>query len=733
MSNASVKLAILTSGGDAPGMNAAVRAAVRTALFDGARVYGVHEGFQGLVDGGRSIEPLDWGSVSGILQLGGTHLGSARCADFRTPEGRLKAARNLVERGIDRLIVVGGDGSLTGANVLRKEWGQLKTRLVEAGAVTAEEAEALPNLTVVGLPGSIDNDFAGTDVTIGTDTALHRIVAAVDAVYSTASSHRRAFVIEVMGRNCGYLALTSGLACGAEWILIPEDAPDGATWKRQMAERLQAGRQVGRRASIVILSEGACDRQGNRITADDVRQALVEELGEDARVTILGHVQRGGAPSAFDRNLGTFLGQAAAREALAEESRGGAWFVGLVANRPQKLPLPECVERCQEVALAVEQGDYERAMKLRGGSFARLHRTWSTLVQAHPRQERGSKRVAILHCGGPAPGMNMAVRASVRLLLDRGHTPLGVTQGFRGLGDGHLKELDWMSVTGWSHLGGAELGTHPVTVLPGEFYHLARSIENHHIDAILMIGGWAGYESVFRIYSERNQFPAFNIPMVCMPATIDNNLPGCELSVGADTALNSIVWAVDRIKQSAVATNRCFVVDVMGHDCGYLALTSGLATGAEQVYLNETSISISDLLGDLSRLSEGFRMGRRLGLVIRNEKAHPLYDTDFICALFEEEGGDLFDVRQAILGHLQQGGDPTPFDRLLAVRFAVHCVEKLDEELSAGGNGAYFMGREGFLEMDDFPRLVERDHHRPRKQWWMQYQELASLLGRGKA
>ena len=209
MTTVTKNLAVLTSGGDAQGMNAAVRAVVRTALDRGMNVYAIYEGYQGMVDGGDRIRKMTWDSVGGILQKGGTVIGTARCDDFRTREGRRQAARNLLEHEIDSLVVIGGDGSLTGANIFRQEWPDLLAELVQTGQVSQEVATRRSNLTVVGLVGSIDNDMYGTDMTIGTDTALHRIVEAIDAISSTAASHQRTFVVKVMGRNCGYLALMS--------------------------------------------------------------------------------------------------------------------------------------------------------------------------------------------------------------------------------------------------------------------------------------------------------------------------------------------------------------------------------------------------------------------------------------------------------------------------------------------------------------------------------------------
>lgn len=734
------RIGVLTSGGDAPGMNAAVRAIVRTALDRGAEVYAIYEGYQGMVDGGDRIRKMGWDSVGGILQRGGTTIGSARCSAFRTRDGRVQAARNLLERGVDRLVVIGGDGSLTGATIFRQEWPELLAELVHRGDISQEVADQHPNLVVVGLVGSIDNDMYGTDMTIGADTALHRITEAVDAIQSTAASHQRTFVVEVMGRACGYLALMSALATGAGWVLIPENPPDVEDWEERMCDVLKAGRRAGRRDSIVIVAEGARDRAGNPISSDYVKRVLEERLGEGVRVTILGHVQRGGSPSAFDRNLSTLLGYAAVDEVLSATADSQPYLIGMRGNRIVRSPLMQCVEQTNAVADAIAAHNYEKAMELRGGSFREAFRTMRTLVRAlpHPPEPRQKQlRLAVVHSGAPAPGMNTAVRAAVRLGIDKGHVMLGVRNGFKGLIDGDVEEMNWMSVNGWATMGGAELGINREIPSGSDLYAIARNIEEHRIQGLLIIGGWSGYEAAYRLYSERENFPTFNIPIICLPATINNNLPGSELSIGADTALNSIMEAVDKIKQSAVASRRCFVVEVMGRYCGYLALMSGLATGAERVYLHEEGVTLDDLRTDLDYMITGFKKGKRLALMIRNETVNPFYTTSFMCALFEEEGKHLFDVRQAILGHLQQGGNPTPFDRIQATQLAAKCIEFLIEQADQMAPGGAFIGQQGgrveFHSLEDFRRMTEGQHQRPKEQWWMDLRPVARVLAQPAA
>jgi 6-phosphofructokinase 1 len=729
------RLGILTSGGDAPGMNAALRAAVRTALEEGMEAVAIREGYRGLVGGGNAFRPMDWDAVGGIMHIGGTVIGTARCEEFRTREGRLRAVQNLVEHGINHLIVMGGDGSLTAADLLHREWSGLIKELEEQGRIPHEAADRHSHLFLAGIGASIDNDMAGTDMSIGADTALHRIAEAVDCIGATAASHQRTFVVEVMGRHCGYLALMSGLATGADAVLIPEAPPAGGSWTEILPRRLRAGRDVGRRDSIVIVAEGAVDSEGQPITAEGVRQVLEERMAEEVRVTILGHVQRGGAPSAYDRLMGTLLGHAAVHEVMAAGPASIPQLVGVRHNRITKKPLAECVEATTEIYAAIIRNDSNEALRLRGGSFSDNIDTLQTLLRSLPNPPSSGQRrlrLAVLSSGGPAPGMNTATRAAVRLALDEGHQMLGIRGGFQGLIDGKIEELGWMSVRGWTTAGGCELGINRTIPSGKDYYAIARNIEDLSIDGILMIGGWSGYDASLRLARKREAFPAFNIPLICMPATINNNLPGSELSVGADTALNAIVEAVDKIKQSAVASRRCFVVEVMGRYCGYLALMAGLASGAERVYLNEEGVTIADLQKDVQDLIDGFRNGKRLGLMIRNEGANACYDTQFMVSLFEEEGSEFFDVRQAILGHLQQGGNPSPFDRILATRLAKRCVERLIDEAEAGTDAALAIGlNDGiieFSELEALRRQVDAEHQRPKSQWWMDLRPIARVL-----
>ncbi len=320
------RVAVLTSGGDAPGMNAAVRAVVRTGVARGLEIVGVRQGYSGLIEG--QLQPLGARDVAGIIHVGGTMLGSARSAEFRTPEGRERALQVLAQNRIDAIVVIGGNGSLAGAHALSQS-----------------------RFPVVGVASTIDNDVNGSDITIGVDTALNIALEAIDRLKTTASSHQRAFLVEVMGRDHGYLALMAGIAGGADVVVIPEVE----TSPEAVAAGLKAAYTRGKRHAMVVVSEGA------RWNAEALAGHFAthrDQVGFELRVTTLGHVQRGGAPGAFDRLLASRTGAAAVDRLVAGEAGIFAALVkGVIAAlplervlTPKPPPDPELVKLAQLLA-----------------------------------------------------------------------------------------------------------------------------------------------------------------------------------------------------------------------------------------------------------------------------------------------------------------------------------------------------------------------------------------------
>ncbi len=310
MSDRIKKVAVLTSGGDSPGMNAAIRSVVRTCAYHNVECIGVHRGYEGMIEG--DFTPMDARSVRGIINKGGTILKSARSKEFRTKEGREKAHKNLIKQDVDALVVIGGDGSFTGALVFNEEFG----------------------FPVMGIPGTIDNDIFGTTHTLGFDTALNTVVDAIDKIRDTASSHNRLFFIEVMGRDVGHIALNTGIAGGAEEILIPEED----LGLDRLVDSLNKSKKSGKTSSIVVVAEG--DKIGKNIF--ELKDYVDENMeGYDVRVSVLGHMQRGGAPSCFDRVLASRMGVKAVESLLEGKTN---YMVGLLNSKMELTPLDNAIK-----------------------------------------------------------------------------------------------------------------------------------------------------------------------------------------------------------------------------------------------------------------------------------------------------------------------------------------------------------------------------------------------------
>ena len=306
---------LLTSGGDAPGMNAAIRAVTRAGIYNGIRMYGIYRGYKGLIS--NEIEEFKTNSVSNIIQQGGTILKTARSMEFMTVEGRRIAYENMQKHGIEALVVIGGDGSLTGAGIFANEY----------------------NIPVVGLPGTIDNDLNGTDTTIGYDTALNTIMEAMDKIRDTATSHERLFFVEVMGRNCGYLALNSAIASGAEAAIIPEISIE----KDQLGELIEQGFRKSKSSSMVLVTESEVTGGAMKL-AERVKKEYPQY---DVRVSILGHLQRGGSPTAQDRILASRMGIAAI-QALLENQRNV--MIGIRENEIDYVPFKRAIRKEREIS-----------------------------------------------------------------------------------------------------------------------------------------------------------------------------------------------------------------------------------------------------------------------------------------------------------------------------------------------------------------------------------------------
>ena len=741
-------LAVFTSGGDSQGMNAALRAVIRIALHKGMRAFVIEEGYRGLVEGGKLIRECQWGTLSYVMQKGGTVIGTARCKEFMERAGRLKAAENLVKSGINSLVVIGGDGSLTGANVFKDEWTGLLEELVKNGRLTQEEVNLNSYLNIAGLVGSIDNDMCGTDMTIGTDSALHRILEAIDCISSTASSHQRCFIMEIMGRHCGYLALMAGIAGNADWVLIPENPPDPG-WEDLMCTKLSVCRNAGKRLNVILVAEGAIDKQNKPIKVQYVKEVIDSKLKYDTRITVLGHVQRGGKPSAYDRVIATRMGAEASLALALADGEIKPIMLATQGNKIVQLPLMDCVNKTRSINEAMKNKDFEKVKQLRSTNLTRSIEALKRLEACECSNETSSGkkyRLALMNVGAPAGGTNNSNRAFIRFLLYNGHEVYGIHDGFEGLVQGDaIRKMSWLEVDEWGCIGGSSLGTNRVLPTDETLPKIASEFAKHSIQGLLVIGGFEAFESVIKLVQGRSKYSPFRIPILQIAATISNNVPGTEYSLGSDTALNTIVASMDVLKQSATASRkRVFVVETMGGYCGYLATLGALAGGADNAYIFEAPVTLSDLQRDVKRLVSKFRSGNfERGIILRNELCSENYTTKFITQMLAEEGKDYFVTRNNVLGHLQQGDYPSPFDRIMGTKFAIEAVTHLlsqipsnmdkDGIMNATSNEtACILGLVGKTivptSIDSLLKTTDFKHRIPKDQWWMKLRPLIMVL-----
>ncbi|KIW26578.1 6-phosphofructokinase subunit alpha [Cladophialophora immunda] len=757
------RIGVMTSGGDSPGMNGAVRAVVRMSIHMGCESYAIYEGYEGLVQGGDLIKEMHWEDVRGYLSRGGTLIGTARCMPFMERWGRVKAAKNMVKRGIDALVICGGDGSLTGADKFRAEWPSLLKELVETGELTQAEVDPYQHLNIVGLVGSIDNDMSGTDATIGCYSSLERICSAVDDVFDTAASHQRGFVIEVMGRHCGWLALMASIATGSDFVFIPEKPPR-VGWEDQMCDIIATHRRRGKRRSIVIIAEGAHDRELNRITANQVKDLLTQKLKLDTRVTVLGHTQRGGHACFYDRWLSTLQGVEAVKAVLDATPDTPSPVITIRENKIERSNLMETVALTKSVSAAIAAKDFDKAMQLRDVEFKEYYNSYViTTSTDHPAlrlPEEKRMRIAIIHVGAPAGGMNPATRAAVAYCLTRGHTPIAIHNGFPGLQRHHddkpvgsVRVCKWLDVDPWVNEGGSEIGTN--RGLPSaDMKKTAECFGLYKFDALFLIGGFEAFTAASELRKAREQYDVFKIPLVVLPATVSNNVPGTEYSIGSDTCLNTLIQFCDAIRQSASSSRRrVFVIETQGGRSGYLATMAGLSVGALAVYIPEEGINIHMIARDIEFLRENFKNDQgasRAGkIILRNERASTTYTTQVIADMIKEEARGRFESRSAVPGHYQQGGKPSPMDRIRALRMAIKCMQHIEDRFTGKSKdwiaddplSAAVIGIQGsevvFTPMGGATGLeatgTDWQDRRPKDEFWLSMKETVDILsGRPK-
>nr|KAF6478311.1 phosphofructokinase, liver type [Molossus molossus] len=390
----------------------------------------------------------------------------------------------------------------------------------------------------------------------------------------------------------------------------------------------------------------------------------------------------------------------------------------------------------------MDEKRFDEAIQLRGRSFENNWNIYKMLAHQKISKEKTQFCLAILNVGAPAAGMNAAVRSAVRTGISQGHRVCVVHDGFEGLAKGQVQEVGWHDVAGWLGRGGSMLGTK--RTLPKSYMEkIVENIRKHNIHALLVIGGFEAYEGVLQLVEARGCYEELCIVMCVIPATISNNVPGTDFSLGSDTAVNAAMESCDRIKQSASGTKRrVFIVETMGGYCGYLATVTGIAVGADAAYIFEDPFNIQELKANVEHMTEKMKTEIQRGLVLRNEKCHEHYTTDFLHNLYSSEGKGVFDCRTNVLGHLQQGGAPTPFDRNYGTKLGVKALLWMSEKLRAVyRNGRVFANAPdsacviglqkkavAFSPVTELKKDTDFEHRMPREQWWLNLRLMLKML-----
>ena len=617
-------IGVLTSGGDAPGMNAAVRAVVRTAIANGIAVKGIKRGFSGLID--EDIIDLNSRSVADTIQKGGTFLFTARCPEMITTEGQDLAAANCRKHGIDALIVIGGDGSYKGCLTLKER-----------------------GINVIGIPGTIDLDIACTEYTIGFDTAVNTAMHAIDKIRDTSTSQERCSIIEVMGRHAGYIALWCGLANGAEAVLTTELYNYE---EQKLINDIEKKRKSGRKHYIIINAEGIGDSEG-------MAKRIEYATGMPTSATILGYLQRGGSPTCKDRVYASAFGAKAVDILL----KGGE-------NRVVAFKNGAFVDFDMEEALAMKKTLdpflVDMLGKLTRKGDSRLMKNEGLLTVENEENTGKKTTIGVLTSGMDAPGMNAAIRAVVRSAIGYNMKVIGFKRGYSGLIEKDYLEMTNKTMSETVQRGGTQLlaSDCPEFMTEEGQKKAIETLKELKIDALVIIGGNGTMRGGLDLIAK-------GINVIGIPATIDLDVACTEYTIGFDTAVNTAMESIDKIRDTSASHERCSVIEVAGKRSGHNALWCGIATGAEEIITNEYHDQNQQRM--ISEIINKKKLGKRLHLIVNSESvgksASLAKNIEFATGL---------ETRATVLGILQCGGTPSCQDRVFASAMGGKAVEVIN-------------------------------------------------------
>ncbi|MES1901954.1 MAG: hypothetical protein MHPSP_000206, partial [Paramarteilia canceri] len=702
-------------------------------------------GYDGLIEGGDKIVPTSWFDVSDMMHLGGTVIGSARSPEFRTEEGRLKATINLLKNKIGYLIVIGGDGSLTGANMLITEFKKNLQKIKTEKLLDISENEFDDfQLRINGLIGSIDNDFVLSRITIGVDTALHQICASIDSIKDTARSHKRAFLIEVMGRRCGYLAVTAALCVSANFVLYPENPMKD--WKNLMKKSIEKDRRLGNRISIVIIAEGAIDIDGNPISSKEVCSVLKNDLKLDTRITVLGHVQRGGNASAYDKIMSTRIGADSVLSILSEDYTEPK-VISLAGSTTVAIEMMKGVNETAKISKLFAEKKFQEIAEKRGNSFQNSIELLYNLTHASDKySELSGKKVGIIHLGEPSPGMNPVTECVTRFLSNNNAEVFFIECGINGL---IHKKNDYKFIKHFKNRKDLNLMNYPGSKLGTTLKFRTNEINDEKcgkmsenlaevgINALVIVGSAEAFEICEKLDKLKAQYTGLNIPIIMIPCSIYNDIPHTCFTIGSDSALNQISDLILSLKSASLGYNPSLeFIEVDGNGCNYLPIMSGLACGSSRCYILGEKLTVDQIRVDAANIVKSFR-DKHVGTIVcaKGLSLHDSMDIDSIIKIYEKEALGTVECVKTEMKNFQRGCCPTPFDRKLAIKFGVAAAKGICSSFIDHKDGqkapTYMVGiaDQGNCFLFDFSMDTSNQSDLRSTKWWGFLNCLVSVLG----
>lgn len=744
-----ITIGILTSGGDSPGMNSAIKTIVRSSIKNNIKVYGIYKGYEGLITG--DIRRLTWNTRVKESGQSGTYLLTARSTKFKTREGMKQAALNLLKRGVNSLIVIGGDGSMEGAMLFKNRYRELCEELAEEGVLSKLEIKHQESfiLNIVGIPGTIDNDIIGTEFTLGSDTAINRILETCIKLNSTIQSRKRIFILECMGRDCGWITLMAGFACAADYVFIPESPQ--VDWKGELIKSVKTAYYSNKLSVFIFLCEGSIDTSGQKIALKDV-QNFIKSEGFIVRSLVLGHVQRGGISSAKDRLNGIMSGLKAVEYLSDSENPKIPIMVANINDAPAIQELEYVIKQNRLVKALYKEKRFQEIFKLRGKNFADVFNIFEThrknmilrfctpeipscqnsqICKPYKKIDKKIKRlefniddfkisdtrkglrIGVLCDGIRTPGMDAVLNSLVQYGLALDHEVFYFMNGYRGLDQMQVRKARINEFCRFNESGGASIGTSNIKDINPEM--IRNRLEALQLDYFIVIGGVRNLKLAKAVNN-----------MIIIPCCIENNFPCTNESIGTDTALNAIAFASESLQLTSFSSKRSIsVMEINDENCGYLTILGGIISGAFWGFYPE-DCNLNTMKKIRKKILQKFmKQNEKAVILFRNGSTFDRIPVESICKLLTYNTDISYSC--CILGDLGRGIFTNPRDIIKGKILAFKALEICKNKSKSGIIGSNCLNAE-FIDINQALECYAYQKNTEASPEWVKFAKIFKIL-----